>query len=91
MCVTSRYNLGFGLAENQNLIFCFGLGYAKIGCLAETSAETVIKDNFSAKIKYSAELFGSFGPLPLPQGCAGHYNTVLDDESLSSTFHMTQT
>ena len=62
-----------------------------MSCLAETLAETVIKDNFTAEIKYSAELFGSFGPLPLPQGCAGHYNTVLNNESLSSTFHMTQT
>ena len=33
---------GFGLAENRNLIFGFGLGYAEIGYLAEISAETEI-------------------------------------------------
>ena len=33
------------------------------GCLAEISAETEIKDNFSAEIKYSAELFELFGSL----------------------------
>ena len=31
-----------GLAENQNLIFGFGLGYAEIGYLAEILAETEI-------------------------------------------------
>ena len=36
------YEFGFGLAENRNLIFGFGLGYAEIGYLAEISAETEI-------------------------------------------------
>ena len=45
----------FGLAENQNWIFGFGLGYAEIGCLAQISAKTEIKDNFSAEIGYSGE------------------------------------
>ena len=49
------------LAETRNCIFGLGLGYAEIGCLAEISAETEIKDNFSVKIGYSAELFKLFG------------------------------
>ena len=47
--------------KNRNLIFCFGLGYAEISCLAEISAETEIKDIIWAEIGNFTELSKSFG------------------------------
>ena len=73
------FDFGFGLAENGYLIFCSSLGYAEISCLAETESSVEL-----------FELFGSFLHLATPQGCAGHCKTVLDNESLSSTFFMTE-
>ena len=73
------FDFGFGLAENGYLIFCSSLGYAEISCLAETESSVEL-----------FELFGSFLHLATPQGCAGHCKTVLDNESLSSTFYMTR-
>ena len=55
------FGFGFGLAEHRNLIFCFGLGFAEISCLAEISAETEIKDIISAEIGNFTELSKSFG------------------------------
>ena len=48
-------------SSDRNRIFCFGLGYAEIGCLAKILAETGKKYDFSAEIVYSAELSKLFG------------------------------
>ena len=74
------FDFGFGLAENRNLISRFGLGQAEIGFSTEISAETEIKDKFSAEISnllnYQFYLV-PFDPQHLLLGISGHSKTVL--------------
>ena len=74
------FDFGFGLAENRNLISRFGLGQAEIGFSTKISAETEIKDKFSAEISnllnYQFYLV-PFDPQHLLLGISGHSKTVL--------------